>query len=190
MASAAVKREFSKGVAIAPRLRLVRPARQAATGTKGKGSARSRAYEVARCRRGFRVACAALVFVSAMAMVRVELTVRATEASLTANAIRKNIESERIRSESLEAQRTALATPGRIEGIAEASMRMGSADTVAYIQMPAVPGDQSGTRYADAGSDVSVSSGRIAGLLASIMRMTAGEAQVLLVGDAGLASSR
>jgi hypothetical protein len=190
MALPAVKRESSSGVAITPRLRLVRPARLAAAGTRGKASARSRACEVARCRRGFRVACAALLFMSAMAMVRVELTVRATEASLTANTLRKDIESERIRSESLEAQRTALATPGRIEGIAEASMCMGSADTVAYIRMPAVPGDQSGTLYADAGSDVSVSSGRIAGLLASIMRMTAGEAQVLLVGDAGLASSR
>jgi hypothetical protein len=145
---------------------------------------------MARCRRGFSVACAALVFLSAMALVRVELTVRATEAALTADDIRKDVESERIRSESLEAQRTALATPGRIEGIAQASMGMGSANNVAYIEMPAAPDERSGVAAARVGPDVSVSSGRIAGLLASIMRMTAGEAQVLLVGDAGLASSR
>lgn len=190
MATPAVKRGSANDAAVAPRLRLVRSVRQDGVQTRGKGSSRARACEVARCRRGYRVVCAALIFLSAMAMVRVELTVRAAEASLTANAVREDIESERIRGESLEAQHSALATPARIEGIAETSMRMGSADSVAYIQMPAAPGDQSGTRHADAGSEVSVSSGRIAGLLASIMRMTAGEAQVLLVGDAGLASSR
>ncbi|MBW6468411.1 MAG: hypothetical protein ACNA76_02435 [Anaerosomatales bacterium] len=190
MALPAVKRDHPSSPAVAPRLRLVRPTRPVAGRSRQCAPSRSRTAEVARCRRGFRVACAVIVLMSALAMVRVELTVRATEASLTANALRKDIESERIRSERLEAQRTALATPARIEGIAETSMRMGSAHNVAYIEMPAAPGDQSGTRYADAGSDVSVSSGRIAGLLASIMRMTAGEAQVLLVGDAGLASSR
>lgn len=190
MTLSAVKRDYVNGAALAPRLRLVRPARPTKGQSRGSTSSRSRASEIARCRRGFRIACAVLVFLSAMAMVRVEVTVRATEASLTANALRKDIESERIKGESLEARRTALATHARIESIAGVSMRMGSADSVAYIEMPMVPDGHTGTWHADAGSDVSVSSQRVPGLLASIMRMTAGEAQVLLVGDAGLASSR
>jgi cell division protein FtsL len=191
MALPALKREYVSDSAVVPRLRLVKRARPVSARASRSTSSRSKAAEMARCRRGFHLTCAALVFLSAMAMVRVELTVRATEASLTANALRKDIESERVRGESLEARRTALATPARIESIAGVSMRMGSADSVAYIEMPtAVDGDDTGTRYAEAGSEVSVSSQRVAGLLASIMRMTAGEAQVLLVGDAGLASSR
>ena len=148
---------------------------------------RSDARQVARCRHGFRVGCAVLLVLTGTALVRVELTVRATEASLTAGALRSDIEQERIRSEALEARTVELANPSRIESIAGVSLGMAPAEAVAYIEMPVPPDDSAG---AVAGPDVSAPSPRVAGLLTSIMRMTAGEAQVLLVGDAGLASSR
>ncbi len=191
MALPAVKRVFEHEDMRVPRLRLVRGSRASAKRkARGAAASRSRASEVARCRRGFRVACVLLFMMGAIALARVELTVRATEASLTANALRADIESERVRGESLEARRMALATPSRIESIAESSMGMGSAESVAYIEMPESREAVGGFQSAAADSDMSVSSQRVAGILASIMRMTAGEAQVLLVGDAGLASSR
>jgi hypothetical protein len=189
MAVPAVKREVRSEHARAPRLRLVRSA-HGRKESRGTTSARGRACEVARCRRGFRVACAALIVLTAVAMLRVEVTVRAAEAALTTNTLRKDIESERIKSESLEARRMALAAPARIESIAGTSMGMGAANGVAYIDMPSAQTGSGETGIAESGSARATTSGRVAGLLASIMKMTAGEAQVLLVGDAGLASSR
>lgn len=185
MALPAVKRNDPGHAERGPLLRLV-------PGGRDRRSKRQRAgskHEIARCRRVFRIACATLLLLTGVALVRVDLMVRATEASLTANALRRDIENERIRVESLEARCIELADPSRIATIAETSMGMGTAEVVCYIETPRVPAPESGTVTA-AGSDVSVSSSRTARVLASIMRMTAGEAQVLLVGDAGLASSR
>jgi len=191
MAMPAVKRDQSNERPPSPRLRLVRSSSRRASGSRRAPSAREQASRVARCRRNFRLACVALVILTGVGMVRVELTVRATETSLMANALRQDIESERIRSEALEARRTALCAPGRIESIACASMGMGAADSVAYLDLPDDPqADAAEQPDRDAMSAGAGTSQRIAGVLASIMRMTAGEAQVLLVGDAGLASSR
>jgi hypothetical protein len=189
MAVPAVKREVRIERALAPRLRLVDSA-HGGRNSRGTASARDRAREIARCRRGFRVACAALVVLTAVAMLRVEVTVRAAETALTTNTLRQDIESERIKSESLEARRMALAAPARIESIAGTSMGMGAAGEVAYIDMPSAQTGSGEPVVADGGSTRATTSGRVAGVLASIMKMTAGEAQVLLVGDAGLASSR
>jgi hypothetical protein len=123
-------------------------------------------------------------------MLRVEVTVRAAETALTTNTLRQDIESERIKSESLEARWMALAAPARIESIAGTSMGMGAADGVAYIDMPSSETGSAESGIAESGGMHATASDRVAGLLASIMKMTAGEAQVLLVGDAGLASSR
>lgn len=189
MAMPAVKHEHRGEYPSSPRLRLVRNSLRRGQ-HRSAPSSRQKACQVARCRRNFRLACTALVLLAGIGMVRVELTVRATETSLITNTLRQDIENERIRSEALEARRTALCAPGRIESIACVSMGMGAADSVAYLDLP-----DAGTEAADQPlyADMSAAdgpSGRIAGVLASIMRMTAGEAQVLLVGDAGLASSR
>ena len=190
MAVPAVKREVRSEHALTPRLRLVQPARGRKQSRVSTTSTRDRACETARCRRGFRVACAGLVVLTAVAMLRVEVTVRAAEAALITNDLRQDIENERIKSESLEARRMALAAPARIESIACTSMGMGAAGEVAYIDMPSAQPGSGESGIAESGGTRATASGRVAGLLASIMKMTAGEAQVLLVGDAGLASSR
>ncbi len=190
MAMPAVKREHRSEHPSSPRLRLVRSAPRSAKNARHAVSSRQKACQAARCRRNFRLACTLLVVLAGIGMARVELTVRATETSLIANTLRQDIENERIRTEVLEARRTALCAPGRIESIACVSMGMGAADSVAYLDMPAV-GAEAADQLLSAGMSAGNGpSGRIAGVLASIMRMTAGEAQVLLVGDAGLASSR
>lgn len=192
MAMPAVKREQGGGRVAAPRVRLVDSTfLSAATRCSRKQASRSHAGDVARCRRGFRFACASIVLLAAIAMGRVELTVHATEASIRANTLRAEIESERLKSEALEARRMELAAPQRIESIAGLSMGMNAAGTVAYIDAPDSSEDGADDGYAaEAGPLAGSASDRVASLVASIMRMTAGEAQVLLVGDAGLASSR
>lgn len=186
MALPAVKRVYGD-TGVVPRLHLV-PSSAPRTKRQGRASSRSSAAEVARCRHGFRVACVVLALFATAGMLRVELTVRATEASLTASALRADIEIERIRGESLEVRRMALSTPERIDSIAGTSMGMGAAEQVAYIEMPYVAAEDTGVAM-EAGLG-RTRSDRVAALLGSIMTMTAGEAQVLLVGDAGLASSR
>ena len=160
-------------------------------GGKGRSTPRRPAARPAeRCRRLFVVSSVLLLCVTAVGMGRVALTVKATEAAVAACSLTADIEAERIAIEQLEAYRSELVAPPRIQGLAQTSMRMGAAAQVDYIELAevsAAPDDEVAS-----GSDAvpSARSEAVADVLARIMRMTAGEAQVLLVGDAGLTSSR
>ena len=173
-----------------PVLRLLRGGGRAANSGSSR-TRRSPAAEVARYRRLFQTTTAVLILVMGLGMARVQVTVQATEAAMAANTLKEDIESERIRAETLEADRTALATPSRIESIAGVSMGMGVAEEVDYLELPASDASDPQTDSSTAAEDDSLAvSERVAAVFADVMRMTAGEAQVLLVGDAGLASSR
>ncbi len=174
----------------APALRLLRGG--AGRTSTSRPAPHASAREIARCRGLFQTTLVLLVVVMGLGMARVQLTVQATEAALAANALKQDIENERIRSEMLEADRIALATPSRIESIAGVSMGMGAAEEVSYLELPAGEAGEDTELMAQPAATVepSRSSERVAELLAEVMRMTAGEAQVLLVGDAGLASLR
>jgi hypothetical protein len=97
----------------------------------------------------------------------------------------------------LEVNRSALTTPSRIESIAGSTMKMTEAKAVSYMRLPEADGDvasATGAEVVQASRVVSAAnsrdSGGISDLLSSVMHMAAGEAQIMLVGDVGLASAK
>jgi cell division protein FtsL len=152
-----------------------------------------------------------MAVLTVMGIGRVMLTAKAAEASIDAGRLRADIKVERYAGDSLEADRSALATPSRIESIAGESLKMGQAPSVDYLELPPVPGEaapdsvvtradspelplESGITAASAEAPTAqastMGSGRVATVVASVMELAAGEAHVLLLGDVGLATSR
>lgn len=190
-----------RGAPVRPRLRVV-------SAPKTRGRSRSRSVSSARyeqrCREVFTLACVIMVGVTLFGLGRVMVSARATETAFESGRIESDIKAERLKGDLLEIDKSALAAPSRIEGIAGQTLKMAAAPAVDYMTLPS----ESATKAADtrtvasasthaespervASADVSSgSSSGLAGMLASVMRMAAGEAEVLLVGDAGLASAR
>lgn len=164
----------------------------------GTGRARSTACSKVfksdtACRQTFTIACFILIALTLLGMGRVAVTVKAAEAAVAASSLVADIEAERIARDKLEAHRNVLVAPPRIQGLAQTSMKMETAGTVNYIALPEVESRASNSPVGARTSTDATPPGRsdrVAQLLNGIMRMTAGEAQVLLVGDAGLTSSR
>jgi cell division protein FtsL len=121
---------------------------------------------------------------------RVTLLVRAAEASITESKVQASIKAQRVQVERLEADKSALSTPSRIAGIASSTMGMGEPASVKYVSLPG-SGSASGS---NAPSGVSPSGSGSTDVFGSIfntlVELSAGEAQSLLVGDLGLAGSR
>lgn len=173
-----------------PRVRLVRHASRSRAAHTAGGAKRARTADLAACRRGFHLACAVIVATCAIGMVRVELSVRAAETALATHALRDDINEERLRNESLEGRRLVLESPGRIESIAAVSMGMSVPENVTYIDVPAHQQPKAASdleRHADGRAGVGDA---VSSVLASMIRVTAGTAQGLIAGDAGLAPSR
>lgn len=180
---------------VRPRLRLV----------KGSTAARkprsvSTARKDQRCRELFNLACVVMIGLTLFGLGRVMLSARAAETAMEAGRLVSDIKAQRLAGDLLEVDKSALATPSRIEGIAGESLKMTAAPAADYMTLPAavttsqnvgvanpVIGAETRVSSADMGSG---GSGGLAGMLASVMQMAAGEAEILLVGDAGLASAR
>jgi len=107
---------------------------------------------------------------------------------MDANKLRSDIKSERYEGDMLEVRQSALGSPSRIRAIAGQAMNMAPARKVTYLDLQ----EREGAPEA-AGADVQPSrqpGEGVAGFVESVMDLTAGEAQVLLVGDVGLTASR
>ncbi|MDI6900249.1 MAG: cell division protein FtsL [Anaerosomatales bacterium] len=182
MAQAA--RKLSGGaVAARPHLRLVRAAPRASASSRARSSSASGAL--------LRVAVAAMIVLAAVGMTRVALAVQAAEASIDASDIRADIAAQEELSKRLEADRSALAAPSRIESIASASLNMNKPSNVCYLELPVA--EASGGRPAagdPVAADTPADDGTLARAVSTVMDVFAGEAQVLLVGDVGLASAK
>lgn len=165
---------------------------------RGSSSSRSTATSSKRpksrkdsSRAAFSAACVVLLALAIFGLGRVALTVQATEASYEASQLREDIKAERLAGQLLEVDKSALTTPSRIEAIAGSSMKMADADSVCYLSLPdnavvcePVPDASPTNAEALAAPDED------GGVVEALMDMAAEEAQVLLVGDVGLASSR
>ena len=176
----------TRTVARRPNLRVVTaPARNRRRGT-----------DAARCRHAFTTACFVMALLTLLGLGRVMLSARAAEISLHAGELRKDIKSERLTGDLLEVDMSALTTPSRIESIAGATMKMTDAKEVSYMRMPTAMPEQDVqvTRSApepERVSEVPVGNpSGFASLVSSVMNMAAGEAQLMLVGDVGLASAK
>lgn len=122
-----------------------------------------------------------------LGMGRVWLSVQAAEASLRSNELRAAIKAARYEGDMLEIRLSALASPSRIQAVAESSLGMAPASGVTYIDIGA-PADA----VADAAPEsvVAGAPARSGGILADAIGLAATEAQILLVGDVGLSTAR
>lgn len=136
----------------------------------------------------FRAFCFAMCALALVGALRVTLAVQAQEAAIDANDLKRVIQAEEQMTKVLEADRSALAAPSRIESIANAALNMGQPDQVCYINLPAAtePVDEAEpVETAETGG-----TSRVAQVISTVMDVAVGEAQVLLVGDVGIASAK
>lgn len=191
------RRHATEAPARRPHLAVVTGDRSAPT--TRRSPAACRAHE-ARCRETFTAFVVLAVLFAGLGVARVALAARAAAVSIESGKLRKEIKDARFEGDSLEIQVSALAAPSRIQAIAGSTMHMSKAGEVCYIAIDGTrkcsPAPAAVMRSTARSSEESVSSDARAarsvpgGLVASIMQTAAGEAQALLIGDVGLASSR
>ncbi|MHB9004169.1 MAG: hypothetical protein ACYC6C_08900 [Coriobacteriia bacterium] len=189
MAQAAARRMTTSSRAARPRLHVVRRTQ----------APRSSARYAARCRQLFMFACMVLIAASIFGVARVTLAAQAAATAIESGRLNSEIKAERLVGDLLECDKSALSTPSRIECIAGESLQMAQAPQVAYLELPAsIPVKTSSVsgspvvvvEEAESTAVQTTDSAGFSGMLASVMEMATGEAEVLLVGDAGLASTR
>lgn len=129
----------------------------------------------------FRGAVLALTVLALCGGLRVSLAVKAAEAAIDASTLREELRAERLESRTLEADRSSLAAPSRIEALASEALNMGRPAEVCYLEVPST-GEESG-----AGTDADA---RPPAIVRTLMHLAADEANALLVGDMGLGSDR
>ena len=160
-----------------PRLRLVSNAPKKSRKTRQKAAASA-------ARQVFVTFAVVVTAVALLGLGRVWLTVQAAEASLESSRLRTEIKDAQYDGDMLEIRQSSLGSPSRIRAIADATMDMAPAAEVTYLEIakrelsPDEPGEASRDDSA------------MKRAVASVLHLTAGEAQVLLVGDVGLASAR
>ncbi|MDO9556812.1 MAG: hypothetical protein Q7J82_04445 [Coriobacteriia bacterium] len=147
-----------------------------------------------RARRGdaamaFRIFCAGMIVLAVVGMLRITFAVHAQEAAIDANDLRKVIQVEEQATKALEADRSALAAPSRIESIASAALNMQTPVEICYINLPVAAESADGAEKPFSTEDSGERS-RVAKVISTMMDVAAGEAQVLLVGDVGIASAK
>lgn len=146
--------------------------------------------EVAAARR-FRSFAVVVAVIALLGMGRVWLSVQAAESSLRSGELRHAIKAARYEGDMLEIRLSALASPSRIEAVAGSSMGMTEAREVAYIDISSPERGEADT----GGNTDAQSAARDRGtpmnrVVADALDLAATEAQILLVGDVGLASTR
>lgn len=146
--------------------------------------------EVAAARR-FRSFALVVAVVALLGMGRVWLSVQAAESSLRSGELRQAIKAARYEGDMLEIRLSALASPSRIEAVACSSMGMTEAREVAYIDISAPEGgDIDAVAEAGGGRVVGDQASTMNRVVADALDLAATEAQILLVGDVGLASTK
>jgi cell division protein FtsL len=147
------------------------------------GRRRPRSRRDASALLRFRVVVTCLLVLAVAGVLRVSLAVQAAEAAVDASALREQVRAEKLESRVLEADRSVLASPSRIEVLACETLNMDRPAEVCYIELPA-------TSPSRASSAVARSDRQGPSVMATLMDLAAGEAQVLLVGDMGLGTAR
>lgn len=168
---AAAHRLTGSAVPVRPALRLV-----PGTGPRPRRSASVQARGV------FRVTAVCLLVIAVAGTLRVSLAASAAEATIEAWRLRAEVKAERLTERTLEADRSALAAPSRIEAVASQTLNMMRPVQVSYLQLPqaqTLPSESTGEQEPPGG-----------GLLSALVGLAAEEAQVMLIGDVGLGSLR
>ncbi len=134
------------------------------------------------------------ILFSCLGIARVALSSRAAAVSIESGRMRAKVKEARFVGDSLQIKISQLATPARIRAIAGKKMKMAPAAGIWYLTIEGSEKEKpaaKGSTGASAGKNVA-KTGKKAGdtLLSAILHTAAGEAQVLLLGDVGLSSSR
>lgn len=180
----ALRHEPTRARTRTPRLAVVRPA------AKRPSRACSPAARVEAARSSFRTFALLALMVAVLGIGRVWLSVQAAEASMEANRLRTDIKSARYEGDMLEVRQSALGSPSRIRAIAGQAMNMAPARKVTYLDLQAPSGEAAPPGSQNSGSASEPVQAGIGKVIANVMDLTAGEAQVLLVGDVGISASR
>lgn len=174
-----------------PRLALVEVERSGKR--RSEPVARSRVCHSVHCRNTFKTFLAVAILFAGLGVARVGLASRAAAVSIESGRMRQKIKEARFVGDSLEIKISQLATPSRIRAIAGKKMKMAPAAGIWYMtidgsKQPKPPTAKKSVLRAREVPVVRPKAGE--SLLSSIMHTAAGEAQVLLLGDVGLASTR
>jgi len=173
----AARKHESHAAASRPHLRVVRPQTRKSPASKRRRVSHAAAYQA------FVFFAVSVAAIASLGIGRVWLSVQATQASIDSTRLRQEIKNERYRGDLLEVQQSALATPSRILAIANGTLGMAPATSVTYLRL-------NGDRVAQAEPAGGPTNEPEVGMLERAMDIAAGEAQVLLVGDVGLSTSR
>lgn len=171
-----------RSVTMRPHLRVVKPVTKPSVRAKKSPSARRRSSAAAR--QAFVFFASVVVVVAVLGAGRIWLSVQAAQASIDCGKLRTAIKVARYQGDSLQIQRSVLASPSRIQSIAQDQLGMAPATTVSYMKI--TPGVTPQVSLAETPQPV----GAHPPVLDSLMGVVAAEARMLLVGDVGLASSR
>ena len=137
-----------------------------------------------------------MVVLAALGMLRISLAVSAAEAAIDSQRLERSIKEEALRAKGLEADRSALSAPSRIAAIAGCTLEMTESGQVSYICLPATDDAGAAGDYETAATAAGPKAGAggtaaaVKSVIANVLDIAAGEAQVLLVGDVGLSSTR
>ena len=170
-----------------PRPHLVAtPSRSGSSRTSG-----ARGLSEGECRAVFTAVALSFIILTAVGLARVALTADLARSAFSSTALQARIKTERQLGERLEANRSALLTPSRIEGIAADTMKMTQPRTVRYMRLGPARAQQPTPEKSVASAPVArASAGGMSGFVAAAVNLAADEAKTLLIGDVGLASSR
>ncbi len=168
-----------------PHLKAVPSRRRREAIPAGEKERRKRCVPGGVARQNFRMLAVVVVVLTVLGLGRVWLSVQAAEASIDSYELRREIKAERYRGDMLEIQQSALSSPSRIRALAGVTMDMTAVDEVTVIDLPTTQGAPT-----VASRPRPVRPSGVERLLDDALRLAAGEAQVLLVGDVGLASTR
>jgi len=180
----ALRQEPRSARARTPRLSVVRSA------PPKPNRPRSTVAAAEAARSAFRTFAIVVIVTAVLGIGRVYLSVQAAEASMEANRLRGDIKNERYEGDMLEVRQSALGSPSRIRAIAGQAMSMAPAQEVTYMDLQQPPAAVGSGVEKTVGASVAGGHDGAAGFVARMMDLTAGEAQVLLVGDIGLTSSK
>jgi len=134
---------------------------------------------------------------------RVALTAAAAQTSMDSSKLRKEIKAARYEGDMLEVQQSALAAPSRVRKLAGADLALGEPKSVCYLGLDGAavcepkakpkakkPAPTAAKRSAGPAKRAQAAPKGVDALVQTVIDVAAGEAQLLLVGDVGIASSR
>jgi cell division protein FtsL len=175
-------KEQPRQAARRPHLRVVRPGTKKAKKPAGGAQRGIAAHRAAH--QAFVFFAVVVVVAAVFGVGRVWLSVQAAEASIDCGKLRSAIKTARYEGDMLEIQKSALATPSRVQAIAVGQLGMAPATSVSYLRI-----DSSKSPVAQK-VEPPVTAAASPAILDTLIGIAAAQARMLLVGDVGLSSSR